>query len=48
MQRTFSELRLADAAETQAAVTFLVCLVAGAVYTAIVFRDSAGKETLAA
>ncbi len=48
MQRTFSELRLADAAETQAAVTFLVCLVAGVIYTAIVFRDSAAKGTLAA
>ena len=48
MQRSFSELHLADVAETQAAVTFLVCLVAGAVYTAIVFRDSAAKGTLAA
>jgi putative spermidine/putrescine transport system permease protein len=48
MQRTFSELRLADASSTQAAVTFLVCLVAGAVYAAIVFRDSAAKGTLSA
>ena len=48
MQRTFSELRLAGAAETEAAVTFLVCLVAGVIYTAIVFRDSATKGTLAA
>jgi ABC-type spermidine/putrescine transport system permease subunit I len=48
MQRTFSELRLADASSTQAAVTFLVCLVAGAVYAAILFRESAAKETLAA
>jgi ABC-type spermidine/putrescine transport system permease subunit I len=48
MQRTFGELHAADAAETQAAVTFLVCLVAGIIYTAIVFRDSAAKGTLAA
>jgi ABC-type spermidine/putrescine transport system permease subunit I len=48
MQRSFSELRQADAASTQAAVTFLVCLIAGAAYTAIVFRDSAAKATLAA
>lgn len=41
MQRTFSELHLGSIAETQAAITFLVCLVAGAVYTAAVFRDTA-------
>jgi hypothetical protein len=39
---------ICGAAETQAAVTFLVCLVAGVIYTAIVFRDSAAKGTLAA
>jgi len=48
MQRTFTEVHLADAAETQAAITFLVCLIAGVVYSAIVFRDSAAKGTLAA
>jgi ABC-type spermidine/putrescine transport system permease subunit I len=48
MQRTFSEVHLADAAETQAAVTFLVCMIAVVIYTAIVFRDSAAKGTLAA
>jgi ABC-type spermidine/putrescine transport system permease subunit I len=47
MQRSFSELHRASAAETQAAVTFLVCLVVGAVYTAVVFRDSAQRATLA-
>ena len=41
MQRTFSELSAANAAETQASVTFLVCLAVGAIYAWIVFRDSA-------
>jgi len=41
MQRSFSELHRAGAAETQAAITFMACLVVGALYTAFVFRDSA-------
>ncbi|HEY4200389.1 MAG TPA: ABC transporter permease subunit [Devosiaceae bacterium] len=40
MQNTFSELRQGDTAQTQAAVTFLVCLVAGVIYTIAVFRDA--------
>lgn len=43
MQRTFAELHRPEAAEIQAAVTFLVCLVAGAIYTAMVFREGAAK-----
>jgi putative spermidine/putrescine transport system permease protein len=41
MQRSFSELHRVAAAETQATVTFLVCILVGAIYTACVFRDSA-------
>jgi ABC-type spermidine/putrescine transport system permease subunit I len=40
MQRSFSELHRASAAETQATVTFLICVLVGAVYIAFVFRDS--------
>jgi ABC-type spermidine/putrescine transport system permease subunit I len=40
MQRSFSELHRAAAAETQSTVTFLVCILVGAIYTAFVFRDS--------
>ena len=40
MQNTFSELHEGDVAQTQAAVTFLVCLIAGAIYTIAVFRDA--------
>jgi ABC-type spermidine/putrescine transport system permease subunit I len=40
MQRSFSELHRPAAAETQAAITFAVCLVIGAIYTAFVFRES--------
>jgi ABC-type spermidine/putrescine transport system permease subunit I len=40
MQNTFSELHQPDVAQTQAAVTFLVCLIAGAIYTIAVFRDA--------
>jgi putative spermidine/putrescine transport system permease protein len=40
MQNTFSELRQGDVAQTQAAVTFLVCLIAGVIYTIAVFRDA--------
>jgi putative spermidine/putrescine transport system permease protein len=47
MQRTFSELSRATAAETQSAVTFLICLAVGAVYTTVVFRDSARRGALA-
>jgi len=43
MQRTFNELHRPGAAETQAAVTFMVCIVIGALYTAFVFRDSANN-----
>jgi ABC-type spermidine/putrescine transport system permease subunit I len=43
MQRTFSELHKPGAAETQAAITFLVCMLIGALYTAFVFRDSANN-----
>jgi ABC-type spermidine/putrescine transport system permease subunit I len=46
MQRTFTELHRAGTAETQAAVTFMVCLVVGALYTAFVFRDSAESGAL--
>lgn len=47
MQRTFSDLGRATAAETQSAVTFLICLVVGVIYITVVFRDSARRETLA-
>lgn len=40
MQNTFSERHLGDVAQTQAAVTFVVCLLAGLVYTITVFRDA--------
>ena len=43
MQRTFSELHKPGAAETQAAITFLVCLLIGALYTVFVFRDAANN-----
>lgn len=43
MQRTFSELHDAPAAETQSAVSFLICLAVAAVYTAVVFRGSAER-----
>jgi ABC-type spermidine/putrescine transport system permease subunit I len=43
MQRTFSELHRPGAAETQAAITFLVCMLIGALYTAFVFRDAANN-----
>lgn len=43
MQNTFSELQEAGTSEVQAAVTFLVCLVAGLIYTVSVFRDAAGS-----
>lgn len=43
MQRTFSELHKPGAAETQAAITFLVCMVIGALYTVFVFRDAANN-----
>lgn len=41
MQNTFSERHDSGVAETQAAVTFLVCLLVGILYTACVFRDTA-------
>ncbi|MBB3458626.1 ABC-type spermidine/putrescine transport system permease subunit I [Rhizobium sp. BK313] len=41
MQNTFSERHDSGVAETQAAVTFLVCLLVGVIYTACVFRDTA-------
>ncbi|MDL2402103.1 ABC transporter permease [Rhizobium mayense] len=41
MQNTFSERHDSGVAETQAAVTFLVCLVIGVIYTLCVFRDTA-------
>jgi ABC-type spermidine/putrescine transport system permease subunit I len=41
MQNTFSELHDANASEIQAAVTFVVCLIAGTIYTIAVFRDAA-------
>jgi ABC-type spermidine/putrescine transport system permease subunit I len=47
MQRSFSELHRAATAETQAAVTFAVCVVVGAIYTACVFRDSVDNAELA-
>lgn len=40
MQNTFSELHEGDVAQVQAAVTFAVCLIAGAIYTLAVFRDA--------
>jgi len=40
MQRSFSELHRASAAETQATITFLLCVVVGAIYIGFVFRDS--------
>ena len=43
MQNTFSELHEATTSEVQAAVTFLVCLIAGVIYTISVFRDAAGS-----
>jgi ABC-type spermidine/putrescine transport system permease subunit I len=43
MQRTFSELHKPGAAETQAAITFLVCMLIGALYTVFVFRDAANN-----
>jgi putative spermidine/putrescine transport system permease protein len=43
MQRTFSELHRPGAAETQAAITFLVCMLIGALYTVFVFRDAANN-----
>jgi ABC-type spermidine/putrescine transport system permease subunit I len=43
MQRTFSELHKPGAAETQAAITFLVCILIGALYTVFVFRDAANN-----
>ncbi|HVZ02250.1 MAG TPA: ABC transporter permease subunit [Dongiaceae bacterium] len=47
MQRSFSELHRAAASETQATVTFLVCILVGAIYTAFVFRDSVDNAELA-
>ena len=47
MQRTFSDLGRATAAETQSAVTFLICLAVGVIYITAVFRDSARRGTLA-
>ena len=41
MQNTFSERHDSGVAETQAAVSFLVCLLVGVIYTACVFRDTA-------
>jgi ABC-type spermidine/putrescine transport system permease subunit I len=46
MQRSFSELHKATAAETQATITFLVCIVVGAIYTAFVFRESADNAEM--
>ena len=43
MQNTFSELHEGTTSEVQAAVTFFVCLIAGAIYTISVFRDAAGS-----
>ncbi|MDR3474345.1 MAG: ABC transporter permease subunit [Devosia sp.] len=43
MQNTFSELHQGTTSEVQAAVTFLVCLIAGVIYTISVFRDAAGS-----
>ena len=40
MQNTFSELHEGTTSEIQAAVTFVICLVAGAIYTLSVFRDA--------
>ncbi len=45
MQRTFSEVGDAGAAQTQAGVSFLVCATVGAVYTLLVFRGSARAGT---
>ena len=42
MQNTFSELHLGNVAQTQGAITFVVCLIAGAIYTIAVFRDTGG------
>ena len=47
MQRSFSELHRAAAAETQATITFLLCVVVGAIYIAFVFRDSVDNTELA-
>ena len=47
MQRSFSELHRASAAETQATITFLLCVVVGAIYIAFVFRDSVDNAELA-
>lgn len=44
MQNTFSELHEGTTSEVQAAVTFFVCLIAGVIYTASVFRDAAGSR----
>ncbi len=46
MQRTFTEVGDAGAAETQATVSFLVCAAIGAIYTTLVFRGSASTTTL--
>lgn len=46
MQRSFSELHRAAAAETQATVTFLLCVIVGAIYVAFVFRDAADNAEL--
>ena len=47
MQRSFSELHRAAASETQATITFLVCILVGAIYTAFVFRDSVDNAGMA-
>ncbi len=46
MQRTFSELHQGGVAETQAAISFFVCLVIGAIYTLAVFRDQSQRAAL--
>jgi len=46
MQRTFTEVGDAGAAETQATVSFLVCAAIGAIYTTLVFRGTSGTTAL--